>query len=232
MIINGYGDKSTSFAVGKGFDIASQRADELDELALEYVRQVSRTRPVLACDMACGLGGQAVRLAKAGADVMACDIIRSSDIAHYLREHGVEKRVTAYRFDMVRDELSDMRALGYGLDVICCQRAIHYFEFSVAAQILRRLKRAMRSNGVLFISASGLDSELAVGYAGTEVAASQRFDFLSKDMQQKHDIQERVCLYSISEFTLLAELAGFSVESIWRSDFGNIKAVLKKNGRY
>lgn len=84
-------------------DIAVQRADDLDRRALERIGLlVGRGSPVRALDVAGGQGGQAVRMAEAGAQLAV-----NADIADYEREtlalaqrRGVRERVVFHRADM------------------------------------------------------------------------------------------------------------------------------------
>lgn len=72
---NPYGDQKKFIAHGHGADIASQRADDLDMSALAITN--GRT---FSIDLACGAGGQALRMAKQGAKVLALDIVDMSNI--------------------------------------------------------------------------------------------------------------------------------------------------------
>jgi hypothetical protein len=82
--------------------------------------------------------------------------------------------------------------------------------------------------GSLFISASGMGSELSNNYRGSTKSRDERFDYLSDDMQEKHGIKEPVCLYSPDELKALFIDAGFILEKIWESSFGNVKAIFVK----
>lgn len=62
--LNKYGDQPILLAAGHGADIASQRADDLNMMAIDHARSRSS---VFAIDIACGAGGQSLRLAQEGA---------------------------------------------------------------------------------------------------------------------------------------------------------------------
>jgi hypothetical protein len=83
----------------------------------------------------------------------------------------------------------------------------------------------MRQDAKLFLSASGLQSELGVDYGGREDALRDRFSPLSPAMALKHGIHESVCLYTMDELVSLCEHASFRVERIFSSSFGNVKGI-------
>ncbi|UFS70229.1 class I SAM-dependent methyltransferase [Geomonas sp. RF6] len=203
--------------------------DELDELALALVRRLWRDTNVLALDAACGLGGQAVRLAKAGAQVVAFD---SADLSAEVQARAVEARVadriTFYQGDLRRggDILRDRR-----FHVICCQRAIHYLRWSDAVTVVRNFTQLLHPGGKLFLSACGLYSELRDGYPWLE-ARETRYAPLSESMRAKHGIQGDICLYTEDDLAELFREGGLSKETIFRSRFGNVKGVaVKEFGR-
>lgn len=88
--LNMYGDTLIRAAAGHGSDISSQRADELDELARARVNEiVTGQGGCRALDAACGLGGQAIRLAQDGARVIATDLHDfSPELASSAHRHG------------------------------------------------------------------------------------------------------------------------------------------------
>ena len=108
---------------------------------------------------------------------------------------------------------------------ITCQRAIHYLPRDVALGVLRQLRLLLRTDGALFISCSGLGSELGTGYPGEHVPVSERFDCLASEMADKHSIKHPVCLYTEDEFQTLLEEAGFRISKIYASAFGNLKVI-------
>ena len=220
--INFHGDMGIFLAQGCGSDIASQRADDLDLSCIEFLHTLRRP---MAIDIACGVGGQAARMARAGATVLAVDHYDfSREVQRYVTEHAVQSRVRFLQRDM-RD-LDSLRQQGIAHAVIC-QRAIHYLTFQEAAAAVQAMGRMLRENGLLFISASGLGSELGDGYSGSELALCDRHCELAAPMQAKHGIHGRVCLYSVAEMRELLQAAGMIVRDLYASPFGNVKAVAR-----
>jgi hypothetical protein len=79
----------------------------------------------------------------------------------------------------------------------------------------------------LFISVSGIESELGNGYEDKDKPIQYRFCQLSRKMRNKHKILLPVCLYNINEFEGLLIKCKYKIEDIYQSDFGNIKAIAK-----
>lgn len=221
--LNLYGDARNVTIGGHGVDIAAQRADDLDTTALEFLIDVGSGARAL--DAASASGGQAARMAIAGADVVALDI---DDYAELCRAtaaaHGVEARVRFVQQDLTA--LDDASAVAIGqFDAIVCQRMIHYVPYSNAIDIARKLKSLLRKGGRMYLSASGLHSELGCGYAAANMPIEARYAALSDEMVERHGINGPVCLYSVANLAQLLETAGMRVERVYASAFGNIKAI-------
>lgn len=182
--------------------------------AIEYARKHLH---VWALDVACGLGGQAWRLAGTGVATVAVDLCDP-------QEHwplGPAERPPLF-------VTADMRSLPsrwgpFGL--IVCQRAIHYLRYAEAVSVLRRLRDFAGAEGRLFLSASGLDSELGDGYVDREHPVADRFARLAVERQRQHGIEAPVCLYREPDLALALEESGWHILDLYRSPFGNIKAV-------
>lgn len=77
----------------------------------------------------------------------------------------------------------------------------------------------------LFLSASGLLSELGSDYKGKSDNLPERFSPLSAAMAEKHNIHEPVCLYTQDDLVALCKHASFSCDNVFSSAFGNVKGV-------
>jgi SAM-dependent methyltransferase len=221
--LNLYGDARNVTIGGHGVDIAAQRADDLDTAALEFLIKVGGHARAL--DAASASGGQAARMAVAGADVVALDIDDYTDACNAVAAaHGVEEQVRFVQHDLTHLDEAAAAALGE-FDAIVCQRMIHYVPYSHAIDIVRRLKRLLRKGGRLYLSASGLHSELGDGYAAATAPVDMRYSPLSDEMVERHGINGPVCLYSVANLAQLIEAAGMRVERVYASAFGNIKAI-------
>ena len=210
---------------GRGIDVALQRADDLDNKSLQFIQNIiHKQNAVKALDVACGSGGHSVRMALMGAEVSASDILdRADDVITLAATMGVEKQVQFQVTDM--QELSQHYRQEF--DVVVCQRAIHYLPYQQALVALKEMKKVLSSNGRLYISASGLHSELSQGYEAKNTPVKARFAQLEQTVARHHDIMHPVCLYAEEDLQKALEAAGFEVESIFSSSFGNIKAIAK-----
>lgn len=221
--LNAYGDHRIPTRGHFGVDIAMQRADDLDRMALERLQAIGS--PARALDVASATGGQAIRMAATGADTTALDIDDYADAFMFAaRQQGVAERCVFERRDITACNVA--ATLGR-FDVIVCQRMIHYLPYQGAVAVIRNLASALTDGGRLYLSASGLHSELGDGYAGVRRPVLMRYDPLADAMQDKHDIQGPVCLYSLADLATLLEVAGLRVEQVFASAFGNIKAVAR-----
>lgn len=201
---------------GTGMNISSLRKDELDALA---IADAMNHPDFSALDLCSGDGAMALEFSRFLQKVTAWDILRPSLVEADPR--GSEK---------IRIIQKDIRDASFipeesPFDIVLWQRAIHYLTWSEAIDTLLQLKGWISPGGRLYISASGFNSELGENYPGKHSRLQERFDFLSPEMQEKHDIRKRVCLYRISELVSVLEKCGYTVKDSWYSDFGNVKVV-------
>jgi SAM-dependent methyltransferase len=223
--LNLYGDRLVETTGQHGADIASQRLDGLDAQALRHALDLKlqsdgQTGAVL--DIGCGSGMQALRFASLGLPTVMVDqlpldktVLRSEGLAALLPISYLMKDACA----LTAADLPGEIALCYS------QRFIHYLRFGEALALLRLVRTRMAKGAKLFLSASGLQSELGAGYAGALQPMAERFSPLAGPMAQQHGIHAPVCLYAPDELQALGEQAGFAVERIHASTFGNVKGV-------
>lgn len=207
---------------GHGIDVASQRADELDERCLAFLETRSADRPS-ALDLACGQGGQALRMLAAGAQVTAVDLLdRAEELRRVASGQGF--------WQPLHFAHADFRALpddlpGAPYDAIICQRAIHYVRYDDAVAAVRSWLRYLKPGGRIFLSASGLASELGRGYPHWDRPIAERWAKLAPVMAGRHDIRMPVCLYEAMDLVDLLHAAGCGIAEVFKSPFGNVKAV-------
>ena len=202
-----------------GFDVAIHRADDLDRL---MIGDISRMKRPVILDLGCGAGGQSVRLAQAGARVTAIDIVDySSQFAEHQQLFQLEESALTY----IQGNIADFTLLTIGktFDACCLQRTLHYLAYDDALELLTSLKKPLE--GRLYVSVTGLDSEIGSRYADKQKPIESRFCRLEADAARTFFITEPICLYTKAEFTELLIAAGWSVEKVWTSAFGNVKAI-------
>lgn len=204
-----------------GVDVAATRADDLDKLLLANLQPYSAPRVL---DIGCGSGGQAARMVQAGARVTAVDIgDYTRQFAQLQREQGWTPAALTF---VQADAVAFVETYaGAGFDLACLQRMLHYLPYQAAGAFLTALKRLVR--GELYVSVSGLESEIGRTYAANLSPVHERFCRLTAADAETFRIHEPICLYTAVEFAGLLQSAGWQIDKIWTSAFGNHKAVCR-----
>lgn len=228
-ILNSYQDKLIQAGEGCGADIAVQRQDELDLKSEQQVRSLlAMGRAARVLDLGAGRGAQAARLLRAGASLsVAVDIYGFVDDFAHLTS-AARGRAIFVQTDLNSQDWPDdvcAAASETEFDVVIFQRTIHYLPYLDAIRCLKKLRSLMATGSRLYLSASGLDSELGRGYAHRHSSLTDRFHCLTPEMADKHGIKAPVCLYRLQELQDLCGAAGYCVVEAELSAFGNIKVV-------
>jgi hypothetical protein len=222
--LNVYGDTLRSTSGTHGVDIASQRADELDLDALRFAMDRQLPAPV-ALDLGCGLGIQGMRLAMLGMEAHLYDLLDISDRVITFKTLFPSSSLQFHRTDL-RGNVAHLLPARVGLSY--SQRFVHYLPYEAACRLLDSLFASMVSGARLYLSASGLKSELGTGYTEKNRPLAERFGRLEATMGAKHQIHEDVCLYTEDDLRQLALTRGFQEISVWSSPFGNVKGIFAK----
>jgi SAM-dependent methyltransferase len=230
--LNDYGDREVYAASGYGVDVASQRFDALDEALFSAVDVLGKTHgggSVSVLELGCGLGGLTRAVAARGANVCAVD-------RHDYGPRLLEANTLPLSGDKIRFFSSTLPCFPAELeanqfDYVVSQRTLHYLPFAEAKSVLAWCRRHLRAGGTIFLSVSGIDSELSRGYKGARDPIEKRWAYLGEEMATKHGIRHSVCLYSLSDFQKMLVDSGFIMHKAWVSDFGNIKLIGKSNGK-
>jgi hypothetical protein len=204
---------------GHGVDVAVNRADDLDKRALAYIADRSGCRVL---DLGSGAGGQSVRMATAGANVLAVDQYDFTDVFTGLR---TEHNLTTDQLDF---SVGDLVGLSTQLAdaqfaITTLQRTLHYLPYEQACSLLTYLRTITTDK--LYISVTGTGSLIGDSYPCKTEDLSKRFCELTELGKEMFQIYQSVCLYSQDEFRALLSDSGWTVDDIWVSAFGNIKAV-------
>jgi len=79
----------------------------------------------------------------------------------------------------------------------------------------------------LYISVTGLESDIGLHYADAHKPVEERFCALTESDAETFCITEPVCLYTPEEFIVLLQDSGWEIEECWVSAFGNIKTICR-----
>jgi len=222
--LNIYGDSSAEQLGGYGVDISLQRTDSLDIALLQEVKAL-KFENLRVMDLGCGKGGQSVRLASLGSYVTGVDV---QDFSKEIQENCKKNKIPNDRVAFIKCDIRHtLRYLTGDYHYFYSQRTFHYLEYKDAEKLFKTLHEHFVKNfkGKLFISVSGIDSELGEGYEDKNKPVEYRLCQLSQEMRNKHKIVLPVCLFSLSEFRDLLLKCKYGIDEIYTSDFGNIKAI-------
>lgn len=236
--LNLYGDRRLSLAEGRGVDIGSQRLDELDWMAIRFTEALmgnpALPHPPLALDVGCGAGGLLSQLAARGTRCLGIDLLDhraafERQVALALAAAQSANRIwhgmAFHQLDVADLPETFVTAHRGRVAVILSQRTLHYLPYPRGVSALKTLATLMSETSRLFLSVSGLGSELSAGYRASHEPLASRFAPLGPEMADRHDIRLPVCLYTEDDIRCLLEAAGFRVLKVFSSAFGNVKAV-------
>jgi len=220
--LNSYGDELIETTGFHGADIASQRMDDLDESALLHAIKV-RSQAGVALDIGSGSGIQGLRFASLGIKSVLVDIIPAEQTVLKIRGLSELLPLAYLQKDanlIVHEDLPKEILFVYS------QRFIHYLRYDRAVELFLAVRSRMKVGAKLFLSASGINTELADEYSALNQPISLRYGKLSEAMCKKHGIFEPVCLYSSQDIKQLSSEISMSCQIVYESKFGNIKAIL------
>ncbi|SDE99684.1 class I SAM-dependent methyltransferase [Rhodospira trueperi] len=218
--INVYGDKTRFLSKGYGIDISSQRFDDLDRAAVSFAAQ--KRREGIFLDVGCGFPIQSTRFALLDQEVVAIDV---SDFSQYIDR--VKNLFPEIKLKFLNKKIEDISIDEIGDRVSCffSQRTMHYLHPKDFVFFFKKIYKILLPDAKIFLSVSGINSELGNKYEGVNVPVQERYAPLSEIMQKKHGVHGPVCLYSIDELKDILESIGYKCEYLYASEFGNIKSV-------
>jgi SAM-dependent methyltransferase len=232
--LNVHGDQliSAETAATHGADISWQRTDELDRRFLRNCLDMlevtaAQGSSAIGLDLGSGYGRPSIAAALFGVEMHLYDLLDLAQYASRLRKTLNLSCLRYHRGDLSRLNPEDLPPM---ISVVYSQRFVHYLRFSEAVALLRSVTDRLVPHGRIFISASGLRSELGVGYKHKALPIQQRFARISPEMAEKHGIHEPVALYELEDLDKLLLPMGCEREWDAYSEFGNVKACFVKAG--
>jgi len=221
--INVFNDVVIKTTGDHGGDISSQRFDIIDKKSLQYV--INKDTELTAVDIGCGLAAQGLRFSLVGSDVTLIDIMDISD-----RISVLNNLFEIVEMDFLNKDVRDISPedLPTKIDLVYSQRFIHYLPFEEAKEVIKMIGDRVKSGGRIYISASGLQTELGEGYPDNNKPPENRYSCLKPSVAEKHGIHNQVCLYKKEDMEELLSVAGFDPIDVFASEFGNIKGIGRK----
>ncbi len=198
-----------------GIDIISQRITKLEKETIRSALELPKNSTCL--DLGCGQGYLGIILVFLHQKVYFID----QKINWKLRV--LKKLFRLQNMILIQKDIRKMIYQDFpdNISLIYSGRFLHYMKYNEANNLLKILRKKSSKNGKIFLSVSGINSELGNGYLGNGKKIEERYDFLTKDHRNRFKIQEKVTLYNEQELQNLIQKY-FQIESIWQSDFGNL----------
>ncbi|MDR0529722.1 MAG: class I SAM-dependent methyltransferase [Zoogloeaceae bacterium] len=201
--------------------------DELEQLILREIALRKRhgdTPRVL--DLHCEEGRRASAMAVLGAQVLAVDTAdRQASVLERAKKENVSDAV---EFRALNEDKKETRlgCLKNELfEFVFCHHGIHRLPYAEAKETLRQILKTLHIGGKLYISAYGLHSALAEGYADTDKRVEERFSPLTTALAKNYGLRGSVCLYTERNLVNLLFEAGSSVLRSFTTTHGTVKAV-------
>lgn len=208
-----------------GIDISKSRLDDLDKKAILFSLKNNIKNPSKKfADFGCGSGKLSICISSFGYHGYLFDL---KNYKKRFRDLAISMSI---KIDYSKAKIQDINYYDFPkkLDFVISQRTLHYLEYKQVKSFLKKVKKNLNPGGRVFISFSGIKSELGRGYEAEE-DISKRFFKLSTDNQTKFEIRKPICLYSKKNVQDLFKEFCFKEVELWESDFGNIKAIYEKS---
>lgn len=206
-------------------DRLMMQGDALEQLAvLDIQKRIRALETPSALDNGCGDGAFGLRLARAGAKVLAVDATQDgSRLVHTASVLGLSERLSFMNWNTGCGNTTSIP--GAPFDLVVCHHHMSTRPYAQAVMTLRELLLNTRIGGRLYISAYGLYSDLGEDYPDDFKQVRERFCPLAPEVANSVGIQQPLCLYSERDLFQLLFEAGASVLRTFTTTHGNVKAV-------
>lgn len=206
--------------------LSVQLVDELDALSLRFIN--SYPAPPQIVEWGGRLGAHTKRMSAAGGIITMIDRIDlpADHFTRFGHDGELFGKITHLQADFMNITEQDLPPV---IDIIYSQRALNYLPYAAAYKILEMQFKKLADTGAIFLSMAGAETEYGLTHAALDKPIVNRFDHVSKDMQNKHNMPDKICVYSQAELKDMLTAIGFSGVSTMQSGFGNVKAIGYKN---
>ena len=157
----GFSERMLAEHLSQEHDLASRRAETIDQQVEWIVSRVLRSRPARVLDLACGPGLYASRLARQGCEYVGIDFSPAS-IRHAQEIAGRDGLSCTFRHADMRDG-----EFGEGFDlVMMIYGQFNVFQRDRGLQILENAHMALKPGGLLLLEIQSLEQIQKGGEAG------------------------------------------------------------------
>ncbi|HEY9757664.1 MAG TPA: class I SAM-dependent methyltransferase [Oculatellaceae cyanobacterium] len=242
---NPYGDELKSVLTGFGSDVSSQRLTPFEEEILRraaLLKQACAHQPV-ALDIFSGYcAANALRFAKLGFAAYAVDFSPPDEsLAAFIgvaiatdggadgesNADGEESGILHYLQQDVRKV--DLDSIPSGIDLVTCQRGLHFLHFAEAVDLVSALAQHLNSGASMFFSIGAVDCAVGPGYKHADKPVSERWHPLEEELGAPIHVTAPLCLYKEEDITALFAGLDGEIISVERDDFGLFIVEFRKN---
>jgi len=199
----------------RGIQVTNQRLGRLEKMTLKYALDLNKNSITL--DLGGGNGYISWILTLFHHQVFYYDIKPNWRIK-WLKKIFNFKKLKILKKDLKKINYSD---LPKNIDLIYSARTLHYLNYENFEALLKKLESRLKKNGKIFITVTGVESEIGKKYPCAEKKIEERFCFLEKEYQERFEIKEKIFLMNFEEFQEIFKKY-FILEEAWESDFKNL----------
>lgn len=204
-----------------GIQITSHRVGKLEKELIKYSLDLPKSS--IGLDLGGGNGFMSIILSLMQKEIYFYDLKIDFKLKIF------KKLFVSKKLKLFKKDLKEIKNFSFPkkIDFIYSARFLHYLTYEEAEILLRKISSNLKDSGKIFITISGIDSDIGVNYKCSEDEVKQRYCFISKSNQSRFKIKEKVTLYKKDEFENLIKKY-FNIEEVWESDFKNIFIIAVK----
>ena len=176
-----------------GIQITSSRLGKLEKELIKYTLDLPKS--AVGLDLGAGNGFISVIMALFQKDIYFYDLKIDFKLKIF------KKLFASKKLHLEKKNLKNInyRDFPKNIDFVYSARFLHYLTYKEAENLLRKFSKNMKSGAKIFITVSGINSDIGINYSCGENKISERNCFLSKSNQKRFEIKEKVTLYKKEE---------------------------------
>lgn len=236
---NPYGDELKSVLTGFGSDVSSQRLTPFEEEILRraaLLKQACAHQPVVLDIFSGYCAANALRFAKLGFEAYAVDFSPADECLASLigvaiaTDNGAGDEDCGILHYLQQDVRKvDLNSLPLGIDLVTCQRGLHFLHFAEAVDLVSALAQRLNSGASMFFSIGAVDCAVGPGYKHADKPVAERWHPLEEELGAPIHVTAPLCLYKEEDITALFAGLDGKIVSVERDDFGLFIVEFRKN---